>query len=108
MILGDFTGEGRADYMLVDKDSKVTGFINRLQPHSVAPRWSLPVTVAKGRDDIDINSVRMVDMNGDGKVDYIALGGKGKISYWRNKSSGGRSQPGEGVFLCDCKFPYLL
>lgn len=105
----DFTGEGRGDYMLVGKGGKVTDFINRLQATTVAPRWSPATTVATGPSGVDQEDVRFIDMDGDGKADYVTVDNKGKVSVWLNKSTGGRFQPGEAVFLCDCKmFPSLI
>lgn len=103
VFMGDFTGEGRADYMLVHENAEVTGFINRLRSDRVAPNWSLSVTVAAGPDGVDQDAVRMIDMDGDGQVDYITLGSKGQVNFWRNKGTGGKWQEGEGVFLCDCE-----
>lgn len=103
VLLADFTGEGRGDYMLVGDGGKVTGFINRLQATTVAPRWSKALSVAAGPSAVNRDDVHFIDMDGDGKADYVAINTQGKVTVWLNKSTGGRYQPGEGVFLCDCK-----
>ncbi|CAM1506043.1 Fc.00g056840.m01.CDS01 [Cosmosporella sp. VM-42] len=101
VVLGDFTGEGRADYMIIGEGGKVTGLINRLQEMTLEPRWLPAVTIADGPDGVDQDEVRMVDMTGNGKVDYLSVSSSGKVSLWENLSTGGKYQIGEGVFLCD-------
>ncbi|CAM1503527.1 Fc.00g011180.m01.CDS01 [Cosmosporella sp. VM-42] len=101
VVFGDFTGEGRADYMIIGDGGKVIGLVNRLSETTLAPRWLSAITFAEGPDDIEQEEVRLVDMTGDGKVDYLSVSSKGKVILWENKGSGGKYQPGEGVFLCD-------
>lgn len=103
VFFGDFTGNGRADYMIVGEGGKVNGLVNRLQEKTLVPAWSTVQEIFSMPDGVDQDSVRLVDMNGDGKVDYLAVGQKGKLTYWENKGSGGKYQIGEGVRLCDCK-----
>lgn len=103
VILGDFTGNGRADYMIVGSGGKVTGLANRLQEESLIPRWMARVTLADGPSGAKQDQVRLVDFTGDGKVDYLLVDSKGKVTLWENTGSGGKYQPGEGVILCDCK-----
>ncbi|KAH7244874.1 hypothetical protein B0J15DRAFT_500889 [Fusarium solani] len=102
VILGDLTGEGRADYMMVGVGGKVNGLINRRQETSMVPRWSQMFNVAAGPDGAKSNQVRLVDMTGDGKVDYLLVDEKtGEVTLWENLGTGGKWQPGDGVFLCD-------
>ncbi|VUC38120.1 unnamed protein product, partial [Clonostachys rosea] len=100
--LGDFTGEGRADYMIVGSGGKTTGFINRLQESSLIPKWSNVGDLAKGPSGAKQAEVRFADMTGDGKVDYLLIDEKtGEIRLWENLGSKGKYQEGEGTFLCD-------
>ncbi|KAI0451451.1 SGNH hydrolase-type esterase domain-containing protein [Xylaria acuta] len=102
IFLGDLTGEGRADYMIVGDGDKVNGIINRLQATTLAPRWLEAFTFAEGPDGAKQDQVRLVDMTGDGKVDYLLVDEKtGKVTLWENLGTGGKYQPGEGVVLCD-------
>ncbi|KAI1428363.1 SGNH hydrolase-type esterase domain-containing protein [Xylaria sp. FL1777] len=102
VFLGDLTGEGRADYMIVGDGGKVNGLINRLQATTLAPRWLAAFTFAEGPDGAEQDQVRLVDMTGDGKVDYLLVDEKtGKVTLWENLGTGGKYQPGEGVVLCD-------
>ncbi|KAJ8127625.1 hypothetical protein O1611_g6011 [Lasiodiplodia mahajangana] len=101
VYFGDFTGEGRADYMIVGDGGKVYGLVNRLQETTLAPRWLGSFVLAEGPDGAEQDEVRLVDMTGDGKVDYLLVGENGKVTLWENIGTGGKYQPGEGVVLCD-------
>ncbi|CAH0045932.1 unnamed protein product [Clonostachys solani] len=104
VILGDFTGKGRADYMIVQAGGKVKGLVNRRQEKFRSPRWLSPVAVADGPEGAKQSEVRLVDMTGDGKVDYLLVDEKtGQVTLWENTGTGGKYQGGDGVFLCDCK-----
>ncbi|GAW16078.1 hypothetical protein ANO14919_055010 [Xylariales sp. No.14919] len=102
VYLGDFTGEGRADYMVVKAYGRVTGLVNRLQDMTLVPRWLDAFWLAEGPDGAKELDVRFVDMTGDGKVDYLLVDEEtGKVTLWENIGTGGKYQPGEGVVLCD-------
>ncbi|KAH8164209.1 hypothetical protein CIB48_g4019 [Xylaria polymorpha] len=94
-------GEGRADYMIVGEGGKVRGLVNRLQETTLAPRWLGSFVLAEGPDGAKQDEVRLVDLTGDGKVDYLLIGDAGKVTMWENLGTGGKYQPGEGVVLCD-------
>jgi hypothetical protein len=82
--LGDFTCEGRADYMAVGADRKVNGYVNRLQEASgLIPRWLVPLTVASGPDGATRDAVRLVDLTGTGKVDYLLVDEARKVELWK-------------------------
>ncbi len=107
VILGDLTGEGRADYMIVGDGGKVNALVNRLQADTLAPRWAASFTLAEGPADAEQDEVRLVDLTGDGKVDYLLLNTAGNVKLYKNLGTGGKYQPGEGVVLCDCKLLYI-
>ena len=108
VILGDFTGNGLADYMLVGKNGKVTGLANFIQERAFVPSWQSKVTIAEGPDGATQQYVRLVDLNGDGKVEYVLLDKDGGSEIWFDKGTGGKWQVGDGVFLADRKFLVLL
>ena len=67
VFMGDFTGEGRADYMVVSKDGIVSGYTNRLQEDTaLIPRWLERLTLVdvSGLAEVPQAGVRMVDLNG--------------------------------------------
>lgn len=103
VVLGDFTGEGRADYMSIGAGGKVNGLVNRLQENTVTPAWDPFFTLAEGPDGAKADDVRLVDMTGDGKIDYLLVDDKGKTTLYENMGTGGKYQRGEGTILCDCK-----
>ncbi|KAI0095577.1 SGNH hydrolase-type esterase domain-containing protein [Nemania sp. FL0031] len=91
LILGDLTGEGRADYMFVGDGGKVTALVNRPQSSTQVPRWLPAFTLATGPDGAEQGQVRLVDMTGDGKVDYLLVDETtGKVTLWENTGTGGR------------------
>lgn len=103
--MGDFTGEGRADYMQIGANGKTNGLINRLsEVKGMVPDWQA-LTIAEGPAGVKRENVRFADVNGDGKVDYLSVDEtSGAIAWWENRGTGGKYQKGEGVFICDCKF----
>lgn len=107
VVMGDFTGNGKADYMLVGKNGKVTGLANFIQERGFVPNWALKVTVAEGPSGATQQYVRLVDMNGDGKVDYVLLDKNGASQLFLNAGHGGKWQIGDGVFLTDREFHAL-
>lgn len=64
VLLGDFTGEGRADYMLVGSGGKVNGFVNRRQEKTLIPRWPEPLPLLT---DQTVPSKRSTDDRHDGR-----------------------------------------
>ncbi|KAL2830891.1 hypothetical protein BDW59DRAFT_158326 [Aspergillus cavernicola] len=105
VYLGDFTGEGRADYMIVGEGGKVKALANHLQEPTLVPRWLEDLVLAEWPDGAEQEEVRLVDMTGDGKVDYLVIDKKtGKVTLWGNNGIGGKYQPGEGVILRDSEW----
>ncbi|KAJ8124351.1 hypothetical protein O1611_g9289 [Lasiodiplodia mahajangana] len=91
LFLGDLTGEGRADYMFVGDGGKTTALVNHAQSSTQVPRWLSAFTFAAGPDGAEQDQVRLVDMTGDGKVDYLLVDETtGKVTLWENTGSGGR------------------
>lgn len=104
VIMGDFTGQGRADFMIVGEGGKTLGLVNKQSESGLAPEWLPVFTLAEGPSGAKQEEVRFADLTGNGKVDYLLVDKKGTVRLWQNNGSGGSSQAGDGVFLCDCKF----
>ncbi|KAI0966099.1 SGNH hydrolase-type esterase domain-containing protein [Xylaria arbuscula] len=88
VILGDLTGEGRADYMIVGDGGKVNALISRLQADTLVPRWLTRFTFAEGPDGAEQDEVRLIDITGDGRVDYIRLDETGHVKLYANHGTG--------------------
>ncbi|KAL4931956.1 FG-GAP repeat domain-containing protein [Aspergillus undulatus] len=56
---------------------------------SLIPRWLPAFTLAEGPDGAVKEKVRLVDMTGDGKVDYLYVDSDGKITMRENLGTGG-------------------
>ncbi|WP_255542185.1 VCBS repeat-containing protein [Micromonospora sp. S-DT3-3-22] len=78
----DLNGDGKADYLAVDGDSSVKGWLNGGQ----APGgwyWTPVGTVALGVN-VPGTQIRFTPLNGTGKADYLALGDDGSVNVWAN------------------------
>lgn len=90
--------------MYVSDGGKVNGLVNRVRETTMVPAWLPSMSIAAGSDGATQDDVRMVDLSGDGKVDYLLVDKEtGKVTFQENLGTGGKYQPGDGVFLCDCK-----
>ncbi|KAF4983927.1 hypothetical protein FDECE_17192 [Fusarium decemcellulare] len=81
----DLTGNGRADYLCLEKDGRVTGFV-----HKNDGGWEDvgQIKFAEGKDRANL---RWADVNGDGRDDMIWVDKfNGDGSVWYN---GDRSEP---------------
>ncbi|KAF7561563.1 hypothetical protein G7046_g2578 [Stylonectria norvegica] len=100
--LEDINGDGRADYLWLDKSGALTVYINnRGAAKGLAPAWVSAGQIASGvgtsRDNITFG-----DMNGDGKKDYVfAHSDTGALDVWVITASGGAYDVGDGVIFAD-------
>ncbi|KAJ4258177.1 hypothetical protein NW762_008322 [Fusarium torreyae] len=79
----DLTGNGRADYLCLEKDGRVTGFV-----HKNDGGWEDvgQIKYAEGKDRANL---RWADVNGDGRDDMIwvdKFNGDGSVWYNENRS----------------------
>ncbi|ETS78505.1 hypothetical protein PFICI_10567 [Pestalotiopsis fici W106-1] len=84
---GDISGNGRGDYLCIEKDGRVSGFV-----HNSDDSWE-NVGQIKFADGMDRANLRWSDVNGDGADDMVWIDkftGDGTVFYNR-----GRGDPAE-------------
>ncbi|KAL4797007.1 hypothetical protein BDV19DRAFT_387547 [Aspergillus venezuelensis] len=79
--IADIDGDGRADYLWLSETGPVTVFINAKGPSGPIwlPQGEIAAGVGASRD-----SVVFADVNGDGRSDYLLVGGAGEVAEWQN------------------------
>ncbi|MFD9412495.1 FG-GAP-like repeat-containing protein [Streptomyces sp. NPDC059989] len=87
----DLNGDKRADYLVLDGQGRARAWLNAGPATGGGWTWEWKGEVASGvgaaRDQ-----VRLIDLNGDNRVDYLVLGDHGQVRAWLNNgpaSSGG-------------------
>ncbi|MEW1779599.1 FG-GAP-like repeat-containing protein, partial [Streptomyces sp. NPDC086777] len=82
VLLADFNGDGRADYLYVNADSSVEVWIN-----TGIGGWSAQGKLAGGVGQPGAR-VRFADMNCDKRADYVVVTKSGSLWVWLNTTSG--------------------
>ncbi|WP_190111152.1 FG-GAP-like repeat-containing protein [Streptomyces cinnamoneus] len=91
----DLNGDGRADYLAVDDNGSVRAWLN---PGDGNGAWASRGTVAAGVGAPG-DTVRLSDVNGDGRADYLVVDEDGSVRAWLNRSPDGRDDWSAGVLL---------
>ena len=98
----DLNGDGKADYVWLDKNGAATAYINgrgHVKGPNFSPASQNPITAGVGTSR---DNIVFADLNGDGKYDYIWVNtDNGDISMWTNQCSGGTAEIGDGTMLVD-------
>ncbi|MFD8998973.1 FG-GAP-like repeat-containing protein [Streptomyces abikoensis] len=81
----DIDGDGKADYVVVERDGTVRAWRNR---GGGRDEWDDLGRIATGVPGATGDQVRFADIDGDGKADYVLVGADGSLRAWRN--DGGR------------------
>jgi hypothetical protein len=107
--LYDLNGDGRADYIWVDKSSATTAYINLRAQDSLVPKWiaagKIGTGVGTGRANMYVNNghggafqagdqVVFADLDGDGLDDYISIGPDGALQAFRNGGANSAAKNG--------------
>lgn len=92
--------DGRADYLWVSEDGRVTLYTNLRGKDAGHPTWWPQGEIASGVGASREN-ITFADINGDGRSDYLVIGGNGEVTEWQNGGNGGQSQIGPGVVFHD-------
>ncbi|KAI4602200.1 hypothetical protein KJ359_009438 [Pestalotiopsis sp. 9143b] len=93
---GDISGNGRGDYLCIEKNGRVSGFV-----HNSDDTWE-NVGQVKFTDGMDRADLRWSDVNGDGKDDMVWVDkftGDGTVFY--NRGRGDPAQLGGSSFSWD-------
>ncbi|MDT0448709.1 GDSL-type esterase/lipase family protein [Streptomyces hesseae] len=106
----DIDGDGKADYVVVERDGTVRAWRNR---GGGRDEWDDLGRIATGVPGASGRDVRFADIDGDGKADYLVVGADGSLRAWRNDGGGrdawtalgliatGTGVPGADVRLAD-------
>lgn len=85
------TGDGLDDFVCIAKDGEAFASINN-GPSSGSPPTFTPIgSIKSSEPGYDQSSIRLGDIDGDGRADYCASNAAGDISCWRNGGIGKRS-----------------
>ncbi|GGP66221.1 FG-GAP-like repeat-containing protein [Streptomyces abikoensis] len=81
----DIDGDGKADYVVVERDGTVRAWRNR---GGGRDEWDDLGRIATGVPGASGRDVRFADIDGDGKADYLVVGADGSVRAWRNAGGG--------------------
>ncbi|MFE0041955.1 FG-GAP-like repeat-containing protein [Streptomyces albireticuli] len=79
--LADINADGKADYLIVDDNGAVRAFINNGGDNHGG--WTNYGTIATGNGTPG-NKIRLADINGDRKADYLVVEDNGAVHAWLN------------------------
>ncbi|WP_406193940.1 FG-GAP-like repeat-containing protein [Kitasatospora sp. NBC_01560] len=79
----DFDGDGRTDYLVVEDSGAVKVWLNRGGDPAGAYGWYGIGQTATGVTT-DRSRVRLADLDGDGKADYLMINPDGSVHAWLN------------------------
>ncbi|MEU6488604.1 FG-GAP-like repeat-containing protein [Streptomyces sp. NPDC046887] len=95
VTFADLNADHRADYIVVNPDGSVQAWLNDgPSPHGGDWYWLSQGTVAGGVGEAG-SSIRLSDLNGDGRADYLVVHPDGLVRAWLN----GGPKPGGGDYL---------
>ncbi|KAH8688824.1 SGNH hydrolase-type esterase domain-containing protein [Talaromyces proteolyticus] len=77
--LADIDGDGRVDYLGIDADGNVRGWRNVGTEKTGSPSWVDMGIINSGGTMGDVNGIRFVDINGDGRADWAWVSNTGQI-----------------------------
>ncbi|WP_069173496.1 GDSL-type esterase/lipase family protein [Streptomyces griseus] len=87
----DVNGDGRDDYLRVGRDGSVHAYYN-VESDTGYWKWEEHLNWAPGVFYGSRDKLRLADVNGDGKADYLMVGGRGNVHAYINE--GGRGNGG--------------
>jgi hypothetical protein len=91
------------DYLIWDKDAGLTGFLNRPTNREGVPfhvEQAGPKAIVEGIHT-HYSEIRLADMDGDGKSDYVHVNESGAISIWYNRGVTQDHMQLDGIHFAD-------
>ncbi|KAL6864240.1 SGNH hydrolase-type esterase domain-containing protein [Trichoderma novae-zelandiae] len=90
LVFADMNGDGRDDYLIWDDDGGLSGFLNQRTRKEGVPLYIKQGAAKSIADGIskDPASIRLADMDGDGKDDYVHVDSNGGLRVWYNRGKG--------------------
>ncbi|KAL4874257.1 hypothetical protein BJY04DRAFT_225207 [Aspergillus karnatakaensis] len=89
---GDLDGDGRDDYLWVNKGGAVTAYLNTAGANADEIVWQPLEEIATGFGE-DGDGVRFADINGDGRDDYLWISEGGAVTCFLNQPGSTRGKP---------------
>ncbi|MFF4488568.1 FG-GAP-like repeat-containing protein [Streptomyces sp. NPDC001544] len=79
----DLDGDGKADYLILGDGASIVAYLNRGTDAPGGAGWQYRGEYAAG-GNFTIDQVRLADVNGDGKADYLVVHDGGEVDAWIN------------------------
>ncbi|OAA72425.1 lipolytic protein G-D-S-L family [Cordyceps fumosorosea ARSEF 2679] len=102
LVFADTNGDGRDEYLVWDGDGGLSGLLNQR-----TNREGVPLFIDQGgaksiSDGIgQAHRIRLADMDGDGKDDYVVIGDNGALSVWYTRGTTDDSMAIDGLRFAD-------
>ncbi|XWX00175.1 hypothetical protein V2A60_008195 [Cordyceps javanica] len=103
LVFADMNGDGRDDYLIWDNDGGLSGFLNQRTNSEGVPLY---IDQGGGNSILEghghtPDAIRLADMDGDGKDDYVVVGDHGSLSVWYNRGTVDDSMAIDGLRFAD-------
>lgn len=87
LVFADMNGDGRDDYLIWDNDGGLSGYLNQRTNREGVPLYVNQGGAKSIADGIgeDPKTIRLADMDGDGRDDYVHIGDQGSLNVWYNR-----------------------
>ncbi|KAJ0423300.1 hypothetical protein BJY00DRAFT_310430 [Aspergillus carlsbadensis] len=94
--IADIDGDGRGDYLAIDNGGNIHAWRNGWVD-DIPKYWQPLGTRFTGKHKGNITGVRMVDINGDGRADWLWVSDTGEVETWTNSRTCQKGKIGDGL-----------